>query len=130
MADLLTPNRPAKASYSKGLQRIFAPDRLTLGVFFPIEAFFEQRAAFFRDNLRVVRAALSEQFSTHRKGDPAAAGGIPDRATPGAGAAASGRPKRFSSRPKRFSILINLNARPGIGRRWQVSCSGGTGADE
>jgi hypothetical protein len=36
---MLTPNRTAKASDSKGFQRMFAPDRLTLGVFFPIEAF-------------------------------------------------------------------------------------------
>jgi luciferase-type oxidoreductase len=39
MADLLTPNRTAKPSDSRGFQRMFAPDRLTLGVFFPIEAF-------------------------------------------------------------------------------------------
>lgn len=39
MADMLTPNRAAKAGDSKGLQRMFAPDRLTPGVFFPIEAF-------------------------------------------------------------------------------------------
>jgi luciferase-type oxidoreductase len=39
MADLLTANRTAKPSDAKGFQRMFAPDRLTLGVFFPIEAF-------------------------------------------------------------------------------------------
>lgn len=39
MASMLTPNRTAKASDSKGFRRMFAPDRLTLGVFFPIEAF-------------------------------------------------------------------------------------------
>lgn len=39
MADLLTVNRTARASDSSGFQRMFAPDRLTLGVFFPIEAF-------------------------------------------------------------------------------------------
>jgi luciferase-type oxidoreductase len=39
MADLLTANRTAKPNDAKGFQRMFAPDRLTLGVFFPIEAF-------------------------------------------------------------------------------------------
>jgi luciferase-type oxidoreductase len=39
MADLLTPNRTARPSDAKGFQRMFAPDRLTVGVFFPIEAF-------------------------------------------------------------------------------------------
>jgi luciferase-type oxidoreductase len=36
---MLTVNRTAKPSDSKGFQRMFAPGRLTLGVFFPIEAF-------------------------------------------------------------------------------------------
>jgi hypothetical protein len=39
MADMLTPNRTAKRGDSRGFQRMFAPDRLTLGVLFPIEAF-------------------------------------------------------------------------------------------
>jgi hypothetical protein len=39
MADMLTPKRAAKPGDSKGFRRMFAPDRLTLGVFFPIEAF-------------------------------------------------------------------------------------------
>lgn len=39
MSDMLTPNPTGKASDSRGFQRMFAPDRLTLGVFFPIEAF-------------------------------------------------------------------------------------------
>ncbi len=39
MADMLTPNRTAKPGDSKAFQRMFSPDRLTLGVFFPIEAF-------------------------------------------------------------------------------------------
>jgi len=39
MADMLTPNQAARPGDSKGFQRMFAPDRLTLGVFFPIEAF-------------------------------------------------------------------------------------------
>lgn len=39
MADLLTPDPMAKASDSRGFRRMFAPDRLTLGVFFPIESF-------------------------------------------------------------------------------------------
>jgi luciferase-type oxidoreductase len=39
MADMLTPNQTGKAGDSRGFQRMFAPDRLTLGVFFPIEAF-------------------------------------------------------------------------------------------
>ncbi len=36
---MLTPNRTAKPSDSKGFQRMFAPGRRTLGVVFPIEAF-------------------------------------------------------------------------------------------
>jgi luciferase-type oxidoreductase len=39
MADMLTPNPTAMTGESRGFQRMFAPDRLTLGVFFPIEAF-------------------------------------------------------------------------------------------
>jgi luciferase-type oxidoreductase len=39
MADILTVNRTAKPSDCNGFQRMFAPDRLTVGVFFPIEAF-------------------------------------------------------------------------------------------
>jgi luciferase-type oxidoreductase len=39
MADMLTVNRMARPSDAKGFARMFAPDRLTLGVFFPIEAF-------------------------------------------------------------------------------------------
>lgn len=39
MADMLTPNRTAKPGDSQGFRKMFAPDRLTLGVFFPIEAF-------------------------------------------------------------------------------------------
>jgi luciferase-type oxidoreductase len=38
-ANMLTSNKDAKASDGKGFQRMFAPRRLTLGVFFPIEAF-------------------------------------------------------------------------------------------
>jgi luciferase-type oxidoreductase len=38
-ANMLSPNRDAKPSDRKGFLRMFAPDRLTLGVFFPIEAF-------------------------------------------------------------------------------------------
>ena len=36
---MLTPNRTARPGDSKGFQRMFSPNRLTLGVFFPIEAF-------------------------------------------------------------------------------------------
>ena len=39
MADLLTPDPTARASDAMGFRRMFAPDRLTLGVFFPIESF-------------------------------------------------------------------------------------------
>lgn len=39
MEDMLRVNRTARPSDCKGFQRMFAPDRLTLGVFFPIEAF-------------------------------------------------------------------------------------------
>ena len=38
-ANMLSPNRNAKHSDMEGFRRMFAPDRLTLGVFFPIEAF-------------------------------------------------------------------------------------------
>lgn len=38
-ANMLTPNKHAKASDGQGFQRMFGPNRLTLGVFFPIEAF-------------------------------------------------------------------------------------------
>jgi luciferase-type oxidoreductase len=38
-ANMLIPNKNAKPSDMKGFRRMFAPDRLTLGVFFPIEAF-------------------------------------------------------------------------------------------
>lgn len=36
---MLTPNMSAEVSDSPGFQKMFAPGRLTLGVFFPIEAF-------------------------------------------------------------------------------------------
>ena len=36
---MLTANKTARASDSRGFQVMFAPGRLTLGVFFPIEAF-------------------------------------------------------------------------------------------
>lgn len=36
---MLTANRTARVSEAKGFQKMFAPGRLTLGVFFPIEAF-------------------------------------------------------------------------------------------
>jgi luciferase-type oxidoreductase len=36
---MLTVNREARVSDARGFQRMFAPGRLTLGVFFPIEAF-------------------------------------------------------------------------------------------
>lgn len=36
---MLTANKTARASEAKGFQRMFAPGRVTLGVFFPIEAF-------------------------------------------------------------------------------------------
>jgi luciferase-type oxidoreductase len=39
MADMLTVNRAAMPGDCKGFRRMFAPHRLTLGVFFPIEAF-------------------------------------------------------------------------------------------
>jgi luciferase-type oxidoreductase len=39
MASMLSVNRNARPSDAKGFQRMFAPDRLTVGVFFPIEAF-------------------------------------------------------------------------------------------
>jgi luciferase-type oxidoreductase len=39
MADMLKANRKARPDEAAGFQRMFAPGRLTLGVFFPIEAF-------------------------------------------------------------------------------------------
>jgi hypothetical protein len=35
---MLTANRRVRAAEAPGFERMFAPDRLTLGVFFPIEA--------------------------------------------------------------------------------------------
>ena len=37
--NMLTGNRTARASDANGFRKMFAPGRLTLGVFFPIEAF-------------------------------------------------------------------------------------------
>jgi luciferase-type oxidoreductase len=39
ITNMLAANMSAKASDTDGYRRMFAPDRLTLGVFFPIEAF-------------------------------------------------------------------------------------------
>jgi luciferase-type oxidoreductase len=39
MASMFTANKTARPDQAKGFQRMFAPGRLTLGVFFPIEAF-------------------------------------------------------------------------------------------
>src|ERR1700730_15866935 len=36
---MLTANKFARASDPKGFRKMYAPERLTLGVFFPIEAF-------------------------------------------------------------------------------------------
>ena len=36
---MLTANKTARVTEADGFQRMFAPGRLTLGVFFPIEAF-------------------------------------------------------------------------------------------
>jgi luciferase-type oxidoreductase len=56
MANLLTPNRTARPSDAKGFQRMFAPDRLTVGVFFPIEAFQGDQPTM-RDQERLARRA-------------------------------------------------------------------------
>jgi luciferase-type oxidoreductase len=39
MASMLVANRAARPDQGRGFQRMFAPGRMTLGVFFPIEAF-------------------------------------------------------------------------------------------
>jgi luciferase-type oxidoreductase len=39
MTSILTANRSARPEQARGYQRMFAPGRLTLGVFFPIESF-------------------------------------------------------------------------------------------
>lgn len=39
MASMLMTNKAARPEEAKGFRRMFAPDRITLGVFFPIEAF-------------------------------------------------------------------------------------------
>jgi luciferase-type oxidoreductase len=39
MASMFTANKTARPDQARGFQRMFAPGRLTLGVFFPIEAF-------------------------------------------------------------------------------------------
>ncbi|WP_234815094.1 LLM class flavin-dependent oxidoreductase, partial [Noviherbaspirillum denitrificans] len=38
-ANMLSTNRNARLGDMKGFRRMFSPDRLTLGVFFPIESF-------------------------------------------------------------------------------------------
>jgi luciferase-type oxidoreductase len=52
----LKPDRKARASDSKGFRQMFAPGRMTLGVFFPIEA-YEGDAPTMRDQERLARRA-------------------------------------------------------------------------
>jgi luciferase-type oxidoreductase len=59
---MLKPNRNARASDSKGFRQMFAPGRMTLGVFFPIEA-YEGDAPTMRDQERLARRAEELGFA-------------------------------------------------------------------
>jgi hypothetical protein len=62
MADMSTPNRTAKPGDARGFQRMFSPGRLTLGVFFPIEAFPGDEPTMF-DQERLARRAEELGFA-------------------------------------------------------------------
>ncbi|MDB5764436.1 MAG: 5,10-methylene tetrahydromethanopterin reductase [Herminiimonas sp.] len=55
-ANMLTANRGAGTSDVNGYQCMFAPDRLTLGVFFPIEAFQHDQPSMLRQEHLARRA--------------------------------------------------------------------------
>lgn len=59
---MLKANRTARTSEAPGFQRMFAPDRLTLGVFFPIEAFQLDQPTM-RDQERLARRAEELGFA-------------------------------------------------------------------
>jgi luciferase-type oxidoreductase len=62
MANMLKANRTARPDQAKGFQRMFAPDRLTLGVFFPIEA-FQHDVPTMRNQERLARRAEELGFA-------------------------------------------------------------------
>lgn len=59
---MLTPNRSAEVGGSPGYRKMFAPGRLTLGVFFPIEAFQGDRPTM-RNQERLARRAEELGFA-------------------------------------------------------------------
>lgn len=59
---MLTTNKAASISDSPGFQRMFTPDRLSLGVFFPIEA-FERDEPRMHDQARLARRAEELGFA-------------------------------------------------------------------
>jgi luciferase-type oxidoreductase len=59
---MLTPNRSDEVGDSPGFQKMFAPGRLTLGVFFPIEAFQADRPTM-RNQERLARRAEELGFA-------------------------------------------------------------------
>src|SRR5258708_34907990 len=59
---MLTPNKSADASDSVGFQKMFAPGRMTLGVFFPIEA-FQRDEPTMRNQERLARRAEELGFA-------------------------------------------------------------------
>ena len=59
---MLKANEAASISDSPGFRRMFAPDRLSLGVFFPIEA-FERDEPSMRDQPRLARRAEELDFA-------------------------------------------------------------------
>src|SRR3954454_3804496 len=59
---MLKANRTARVSVTKGFRRMFAPGRLTLGVFFPIEAFQGDRPTM-RHQERLARRAEELGFA-------------------------------------------------------------------
>jgi luciferase-type oxidoreductase len=59
---MLRVNKTARVSDSNGFKKMFAPDRLTLGVFFPIEA-FERDEPTMRDQERLVHRAEELGFA-------------------------------------------------------------------
>lgn len=58
----LTADKTARVRDAKGFQSMFAPDRLTLGVFFPIEAFKSDEPTM-RDQERLARRAEDLGFA-------------------------------------------------------------------
>lgn len=62
MASMLTANKAARPDQAKGFQKMFAPDRLTLGVFFPIEAFQGDQPTM-RDQERLAQRAEALGFA-------------------------------------------------------------------